>query len=265
MTIFPFSKATKMKNPSIIIFITSRSFSRGFGPDFWNFDLLWESIKRHKKEKSDTFVRSSAGYYTAFLEMTKGASYVATALAIMGATMTVFFGGMIQSEVNSIRMELYEEMTVFRTESDDLWNTMVKMGAGSRVRRQSYGGYGATGSNAGPPPTFPGASSNGPPQPTVGVPPPFSGAGPQGPAGKCNCQATNTCPAGPAGEKGVPGHDGLDGLPGLDGLDGIDAEDAEAQTQQYEGCFTCPQGPPGLPGPVGRTGGRGMRGRKFSP
>uniref|UniRef100_A0A914Z530 Uncharacterized protein n=1 Tax=Panagrolaimus superbus TaxID=310955 RepID=A0A914Z530_9BILA len=43
-------------------------------------------------------------------------------------------------------------MDGFKVLADDLWRDMVQMGAGTpsnRIRRESYGGYGASGSNTG--------------------------------------------------------------------------------------------------------------------
>uniref|UniRef100_A0AC34GGK9 Nematode cuticle collagen N-terminal domain-containing protein n=1 Tax=Panagrolaimus sp. ES5 TaxID=591445 RepID=A0AC34GGK9_9BILA len=124
----------------------------------------------------------------------------------------------IYNDVQSIWAELDSEMDSFKVLADDLWGDMVKMGAGTpsnRIRRQAYGGYGAS--------SGPGFPSNSPPIPgTSGIPPHLSGNPSNS---RCNCQSTSEskCAPGPDGPVGEPGPNGLDGLPGLDGKDGQDA------------------------------------------
>ena len=50
--------------------------------------------------------------------MTKVAAFAAGALAAGTVFMTVIFGTMISNEINSIRMQLYDEMDVFRVSFD---------------------------------------------------------------------------------------------------------------------------------------------------
>uniref|UniRef100_A0AC34R2I5 Nematode cuticle collagen N-terminal domain-containing protein n=1 Tax=Panagrolaimus sp. JU765 TaxID=591449 RepID=A0AC34R2I5_9BILA len=152
--------------------------------------------------------------------MPKVSAYIATSLAVIGAVTTIFFGGMLQNELNAIRTELYEEMGVFRAESDEIWRDMISMGSVNRVRRQ-YGGYGASGSNtggyggsssAGPSSGgYGGSSGNGPApplptgshsQPPNGVPPQFQPpqGGSQGP--QAPHQPQGGFPQGPSGSSG---------------------------------------------------------------
>uniref|UniRef100_A0A914CXZ4 Uncharacterized protein n=1 Tax=Acrobeloides nanus TaxID=290746 RepID=A0A914CXZ4_9BILA len=177
-------------------------------------------------------------------------------------------------------------MDSFKLLADELWKDMVQMGAGTasnRQRRQSYGGYGASGSQPsggyGGGPSHGGPIGGGPSSPQFpGSGGPNRGGCPNSGAGCCNCKAENTCPEGPAGS---PGKAGLDGLPGLPGKDGIPGQDAgggaevhhhgigrvsfgtgewpfeikeEEKKVQDKSCFHCPIGPPGLPGPPGRPG-----------
>ena len=77
-------------------------------------------------------------------------------LAVSGLTVLACMLGVasIYSQVQSIWAELDTEMDQFKLRADDLWSDMVKMGAGTpanRLRRQAYGGYGATGTNNEPP------------------------------------------------------------------------------------------------------------------
>ena len=160
------------------------------------------------------------------------------AISFSGVTLLacLFAISSIYSEVQSIWSELDAEMDGFKVLADDLWRDMVQMGAGTpanRIRRQSYGGYGASGTQpggyGGPSGSTPGGGAGGPPLPGVGQHPTFPGSG--GPSGsnggpsQCQCEAKNTCPPGPDGPAGEAGPDGLDGLPGQDGKDGQNAED----------------------------------------
>lgn len=156
------------------------------------------------------------------------------AISFSGITLIacLYAVAVIYNDVQSIWAELDSEMDSFKVLADDLWKDMVGMGAGTpsnRIRRQSYGGYGASSG-----PNFP---SNSPPLP--GTPPHLSG----NPNSRCSMykksnyeflnsvyildckpESENKCPAGPDGPVGEAGPSGLDGLPGLDGKDGQDAE-----------------------------------------
>lgn len=142
---------------------------------------------------------------------------------------------------------------------------MIGLGAGTpsnRIRRQSYGGYGASGVQHEPLPT-PGADSAalGPIRsPTPAFP---NSLPPSAANARCACAFENNCPPGPPGSVGVPGPDGFDGLDGVPGFDGLDADDVSNEAAQ--GCFTCPQGLPGPQGPGGSPGIRGMRGARGQP
>ncbi|ETN81232.1 hypothetical protein RB195_009864 [Necator americanus] len=205
------------------------------------------------------------------------------ALLFSGATLLVSLvaAAAIYSQVNSIWSELDAEMNNFKVLTDDLWKDMIGLGAGTpsnRLRRQSYGGYAASGAQ--PPAPTPlsssvnaygggapqnsdyAGSSNTPlsnPSSNFGFP---TGPGSFVPGGnaRCVCTMESSCPPGAPGATGEPGPDGLDGLDGIPGFDGLDAEDISNEAPQ--GCFTCPQGLPGPQGPSGPPGIRGMRGAK---
>uniref|UniRef100_A0AC35GT47 Nematode cuticle collagen N-terminal domain-containing protein n=1 Tax=Panagrolaimus sp. PS1159 TaxID=55785 RepID=A0AC35GT47_9BILA len=187
------------------------------------------------------------------------------ALIVSGSTILICLLGLIAvyRDVQTIWKELDSEMDSFKVLSDDLWSDMLKLGAGTpsnRVRRQSYGGYGASGTNSHPPniniPSLPTASLASNPLHVL------TAVGNNG-AGACSCKSENKCPPGADGPIGEAGPDGLDGLPGLPGKDGEDAENIHQQPTT--GNFHCPAGPPGPPGQSGRPGIRGMRGPKGTP
>ena len=160
------------------------------------------------------------------------------ALAFSGATVLICMASLIliYRDVQSIWNELDVEMDSFKVLSDDLWNDMLKLGAGTpanRVRRQ-YGGYGASGSNTGGGPVLPTATLASNPL-NVGVPSAHGSS--------CQCKSGDDllkCPEGPAGAPGEAGIAGLDGLPGLNGIPGKDAEDIHNEPPR--GCFNCPAG-----------------------
>ncbi|KIH69058.1 nematode cuticle collagen domain protein [Ancylostoma duodenale] len=196
------------------------------------------------------------------------------ALLVSGATLLVslFAAATIYSQINSIWNELDAEMNNFKVLTDDLWRDMIGLGAGTpsnRLRRQSYGGYAASGVQP-PAPSDQnyGGSGNAPlnnPTPTL-----VSTGFPVGPgnfapgiSARCVCTIESNCPPGAPGPEGQPGPDGQDGLDGVPGFDGLDAEDINNEAPQ--GCFTCPQGLPGPQGPSGPPGIRGMRGARGQP
>ncbi|CAJ0597608.1 unnamed protein product [Cylicocyclus nassatus] len=184
------------------------------------------------------------------------------ALVFSGATLIVslFAAAAIFSQINSIWSELDAEMSTFKVLTDDLWQDMIGLGAGTpanRLRRQAYGGYGASGSQ--PPATTSSGST-----PALNPTPSFTGYNmPNYMINRCVCAIENNCPPGPAGSEGDAGPDGLDGLDGVPGFDGQDATDISNEAPQ--GCFTCPQGLPGPQGPTGAPGIRGMRGARGQP
>ncbi|VDP10522.1 unnamed protein product [Heligmosomoides polygyrus] len=189
------------------------------------------------------------------------------ALLFSGATLVIsmFAAAAIYAQVNTIWSEFDAEMNNFKVLTDDIWKDMIGLGAGTpsnRIRRQSYGGYGASGVQHEPLPT-PGADSAalGPIRsPTPAFP---NSLPPSAANARCACAFENNCPPGPPGSVGVPGPDGFDGLDGVPGFDGLDADDVSNEAAQ--GCFTCPQGLPGPQGPGGSPGIRGMRGARGQP
>uniref|UniRef100_A0A0N4ZNP9 Col_cuticle_N domain-containing protein n=1 Tax=Parastrongyloides trichosuri TaxID=131310 RepID=A0A0N4ZNP9_PARTI len=227
----------------------------------------------------------------------KFVSGAACAIGAFSLAICFFSVPIIYNDIQLLRTELEDEMSFFRTQSNDLWKEMVNLG-GKRNRRQAnyyapptptaYSGSGSSRPGNFPGPHGPGGINpsggstdfgnvptlpNGQPGATpqiVGVPPAFNngGAPSVNPSGNSQCQCSNIenkCPAGPPGPKGEPGLDGEAGAPGNDGKDGDDAEDVQAQHQQYGACFNCPAGPQGPAGPSGRPGARGMRGARGQP
>ncbi|PAV69003.1 hypothetical protein WR25_13913 [Diploscapter pachys] len=72
------------------------------------------------------------------------------AIIFSGATLLValFATASIYSQLTSMWRELDAEIHNFKSLTNDIWADMVRLGAGTpanRQRRQSYGGYGATG------------------------------------------------------------------------------------------------------------------------
>ncbi|KAL7071357.1 hypothetical protein ACQ4LE_009265 [Meloidogyne hapla] len=163
-------------------------------------------------------------------------------------------------------------MNELNIETNNIWKSMISMGAGSpsnRLRRQLYGGYNAAGIQ---PPL---QVTTGPPLlqipagiavHSIGQPPHLSIGGSastfQG-SPECLCKEENKClagPPGPAGDVGLSGKPGIKGKPGIPGFDAPDFKNAG-----LKGCFYCPVGPQGSPGKAGRPGIRGMRGPKGNP
>ncbi|CAI2341283.1 unnamed protein product [Caenorhabditis sp. 36 PRJEB53466] len=224
------------------------------------------------------------------------------AIVFSGATLLVslFAAASLYSQVSSIWNELDAEIANFRSLTEDMWVDMVKLGAGTasnRVRRQQYGGYGASGvqppapapngyggygaSQPAPPPEkFPDGIPNGANQPKFpggGFPDgPFpNGGGPRG-GPQCQCTVENSCPPGPSGDEGEQGPDGQDGLdgdlldrrdqlgPGLRGMRGARGQPGRPGRDGNPGMpGDCgPPGAPGLDGKPGSPGGKGDDGEK---
>lgn len=116
------------------------------------------------------------------------------AIGFSGVTLLVclFAIASIYNEVQSIWSELDTEMDSFKLLADELWKDMVQMGAGTpsnRQRRESYGGYGASGHQPSGPGGYGGGPSGGP---SGGGPPQFTGpAG--GPSGGCPNAGAGCC------------------------------------------------------------------------
>lgn len=106
------------------------------------------------------------------------------AIGFSGVTLLVclFAIASIYNEVQNIWSQLDNEMDGFKLQADELWKEMVQLGAATpsnRQRRQSYGGYGASGhqpSGGG----YGGGPSGGP---SGHGPPQFTGPSGGGPSG----------------------------------------------------------------------------------
>ncbi|KAL3106090.1 hypothetical protein niasHT_025479 [Heterodera trifolii] len=184
----------------------------------------------------------------------------------------------IYNDVQQIWQELDQQIFLFRSETDDLWRDMMKLGQKARTRRAAAGYEGGSASvSGGPSVSAPsgnrasshanGGASPGVPPGSVNPPsvPPSIQTGTAGGAG-CNCQtgSANRCPAGPPGPPGVPGKPGKEGIEGVPGQSGKDALDVTPEVPQF-GCFYCPSGPQGQVGPIGRPGPKGHAGAKGQP
>lgn len=121
------------------------------------------------------------------------------AIAFSGTTLLVclFTISNICYEIRSIWSELDTEMDDFNILADELWKDLVKLGAGTpsnRQRRQTYGGYSASGSAPNgygggglpvPAPSVPGLQGG--EGPNIGSGPQLIGGGcPSGGAGCCS-------------------------------------------------------------------------------
>ncbi|CAK5015983.1 unnamed protein product [Meloidogyne enterolobii] len=135
----------------------------------------------------------------------------------------------------------------FQIQTDNIWEGMLSMGAGTpsnRQRRQLYGGYGVQQQQHQTHNLFTAKVATGPLKVTLGS--------------SCNCISQNDCPAGPPGFPGVVGPPGERGIGGVPGIPGHDAMDVHSSISK--GCFNCPVGPQGTPGKEGNPGIRGPRG-----
>ncbi|KAL7071471.1 hypothetical protein ACQ4LE_009089 [Meloidogyne hapla] len=177
---------------------------------------------------------------------------ICCAIALSGTTIIICIAGIICMKIQLQLMwdELDFEIKQFNIKTDNLWEGMLRMGAGTpsnRKRRENYGGYGIlqqVHSNL-----FTAKVATGPLKVALGS--------------LCSCIPQNDCPTGPPGvqgNSGQPGERGIGGLPGIPGHDALDV-----QSLAFKGCFNCPAGPQGTPGKEGNPGIRGPRGSNGIP
>uniref|UniRef100_A0A915MXF4 Nematode cuticle collagen N-terminal domain-containing protein n=1 Tax=Meloidogyne javanica TaxID=6303 RepID=A0A915MXF4_MELJA len=176
------------------------------------------------------------------------------AITISVTTIIMCIAGIIclNIQLQSMWDELGLEIKQFNIKTDNIWEGMLSMGAGTpsnRQRRQIYGGYGVQQQQPQTHNLFTAKVATGPLKVSLGS--------------SCNCISQNDCPAGPPGFPGVVGPPGERGIGGVPGIPGHDAMDVHSSISK--GCFVSEIGKPGKAGDVGKDaekliGRKGVRG-----